>query len=128
MLYDEFIQGTGCKANAHNFKVYQDLEVMYMNSDLSKEDIYKYGKKLVDNSKSADQIAFENKIKEEIAAYRKEIKRLKEDIAFWKASLENEDNSSDEWYVDWAKAQIKYAKTELKHHRFHVRELRYILE
>ena len=50
MLYSEFIEGTGCQDNRHNFKVFQDLEVMYMNSNLTKEQIYEYGKKLVDNT------------------------------------------------------------------------------
>ena len=49
MLYSEFIEGTGCQDNHHNFKVFQDLEVLYMNSDISKEHIYEYGKKLVRN-------------------------------------------------------------------------------
>lgn len=49
MLYSEFVEGTGCKENMHNFKVYRDLEVMYINSNLTKEQIYEYGKKLVDN-------------------------------------------------------------------------------
>lgn len=49
MLYSEFVEGTGCKENMHNFKVYEDLEVMYDNSNLTKEQIYEYGKKLVDN-------------------------------------------------------------------------------
>ena len=49
MLFSEFVEGTGCKENMYNFKVYSDLEVMYDNSDLTKEQIYEYGKKLVDN-------------------------------------------------------------------------------
>lgn len=49
MLFSEFIEGTGCKATRHNFKVYEDLEVMYNNSCITKEQIYEYGKKLVDN-------------------------------------------------------------------------------
>lgn len=27
MMYSEFIEGTGCKDNAHNYKVFCDLEV-----------------------------------------------------------------------------------------------------
>lgn len=50
MLFSEFIEGTGCKGTRHNFKVYQDLQVMYINTDLTKEQIYEYGKKLVDNN------------------------------------------------------------------------------
>ena len=49
MLFSEFVENVGCKENAHNFKVYQDLEIMYMNSDISKEAVYEYGKKLVNN-------------------------------------------------------------------------------
>lgn len=49
MLYSEFIAGTDCKDNTHNFNVYKRLEVMYMNSDITKEEIFEYGKKLVDN-------------------------------------------------------------------------------
>lgn len=49
MLYSEFIAGTGCKNTSHNFRVYKDLEIMYDNSGITKEQIYEYGKKLVDN-------------------------------------------------------------------------------
>ena len=59
MMYCEFVAGTGCKDTPHNYKVFEDLEVMYMNSDLSKEQIYEYGKKLVDNSKTEKELAFE---------------------------------------------------------------------
>ena len=58
MLYGEFIEGTGCKDNEHNYKVYCDLEIMCMNSDMSKAEIYEYGKKLVDNSKSEKRAGF----------------------------------------------------------------------
>lgn len=51
MMYSEFIEGTGCRQNEHNYKVFQNLEAMYINTDMSKEEIYEYGKKLVDNSK-----------------------------------------------------------------------------
>lgn len=49
MLFSEFVENVGCKESAHNFKVYKDLEVMYNNSDLTKDQIYEYGKKLVNN-------------------------------------------------------------------------------
>lgn len=74
MLYSEFIEGTGCKQSDYNYKVYRDLEIMYMNSDLSKQEIYEYGKKLVDNSKSPEQIAYENNLKAQIADLKEQLK------------------------------------------------------
>ena len=73
MLYDEFITGTGCKDNEHNYQVYRNLEIMYMNSEMTKAQIYEYGKKLVDNSKSEKQIQIENEIKSEIESLKSEI-------------------------------------------------------
>lgn len=59
MLYSEFIEGTGCKDTKNNYQVYKNLEIMYMNSNMSKSDIYEYGKKLVDNSKTDEEIKLE---------------------------------------------------------------------
>ena len=91
-MYNEFINGTGCKENDHNYKVYKDLEILYMNSDLTKEEIYEYGKKLVDNSKSKAEIEFEEGIKAEIElekSFRDDNKRImvdfKESADFWKS-------------------------------------------
>lgn len=80
MLYSEFVTGTGCKDNEHNYKVYKDLEIMYMNSDMSKAEVYEYGKKLVDNSKSKEQIEFEEQIKAEIEDYKRQLAWYKEDV------------------------------------------------
>lgn len=49
MLFSEFVEGTGCKSTNYNFKVYKDLEIMYNNSELTREKIYEYGRKLVNN-------------------------------------------------------------------------------
>lgn len=82
MLYSEFIEGTGCKDNEKNYKVYKDLEIMYMNSNMSKSDIYEYGKKLVDNSKTEKELQLEQEIKEQVAEYKKYIKANKEWIDY----------------------------------------------
>jgi hypothetical protein len=74
MLYSEFIEGTGCKDSEHNYKVYKDLEIMYMNSDMTKAEIYEYGKKLVDNSKSEEQLKLEAEIKAEIKELKEQLK------------------------------------------------------
>ena len=73
MLYSEFINGTGCKDNDHNYEVFKNLEVMYMNTDMTKDQIYEYGKKLVDNTKSEKEIAFEKEIKEQIESEKKRL-------------------------------------------------------
>ena len=97
MMYNEFVNGTGCKENEYNYKVYENLEILYMNSDMSKEEIYEYGKKLVDNSKSEVEIEAENKIKEEIAYYKDRLEAAKkwrneyrENYEFWKAENDKE--------------------------------------
>ena len=83
MLYSEFIQGTGCKDNEKNYKVYKDLEIMYMNSNMSKAEIYKYGKKLVDNSKTEKELQIEAEIKEQIAGYKAMIADNKKWIEYY---------------------------------------------
>ena len=79
MLYSEFVEGTGCRQNDHNYQVYKNLEIMYMNSDMSKQEIYEYGKKLVDNSKTEDELVLEAKTKEAIRDYKLQIEQLKRD-------------------------------------------------
>lgn len=80
MLYSEFVEGTGCRENDHNYKVYKDLEVMYMNSDMSKQEIYEYGKKLVDNSKSPEQLTLEEEVKAEMASLREELRKYRAEV------------------------------------------------
>lgn len=84
MLYSEFIEGTGCRDKECNYKIYKDLEVLYMNSDISKEKIYEYGKKLVDNSKSDEEIKAEQELKEKIAEVKKEIKEYNDNIKYYR--------------------------------------------
>lgn len=121
MLYDEFLTGTGCRDNAKNFEVYKDLEILYMNSDISKEKIYEYGKKLVDNSLSEEQIAWNYNIDTQI-------NELKEALGYWKGDIERyeqvlatEDN--EEWRAYW-KRELKYAKGQAKSIRWNIRQLK----
>ena len=85
MLWSEFVEGTGCKDNEKNYKVYNDLEVMYMNSDLTKDEIYEYGKKLIDNTvvKTEEQLKIEAEVNEEIEQCKRMIETYKKDIE-WK--------------------------------------------
>ena len=77
MLYSEFVAGTGCRETDHNYKVYKELEIIYMNTDCTKEHIYEMGKKLVDNSKSEAELKLEAEIKEEIEQHKAEIEKYK---------------------------------------------------
>lgn len=125
MMYSEFIQGTGCKDNEHNFEVFQNLEVMYMNSDMSKEEIYEYGKKLVDNSKSEAELRLEAEIKEEIQHCNHMIELYKSDIA-WKEQCIKEWSDDKEW-VKNLKAEVKNYKTQIKTQRNKIASLKWVL-
>lgn len=124
MLYSEFVENTGCKDNEHNYKVYRDLEIMYMNSDLSKDVIYEYGKKLVDNSKSAEEIALEQEINAEIAQYKECIANNKLDIQRYEEYLQTEDDAH--WKKVW-KASIKALKEQNKEYRNKIAGLKWVL-
>lgn len=111
MLYSEFIEGTGCKDNETNYRVYKDLEVMYMNSDMSKAEIYEYGKKLVDNSKSAAEIEAEEKLNEEIKERKEAIKERKES----NVRYDREINSYRDWMArEQDEDTIEYCKSNIK--------------
>ena len=126
MLYDEFVRGTGCKENEHNYKVYKNLEVMYMNSDMTKEEIYEYGKKLVDNSKSEEEMKFEAEIKAEIESHKRQIEIYKNDIEWKNQLIEASDPWDKEWIKD-CKNSIKYYKDQIKYQRNAINELKWVL-
>lgn len=99
MLYDEFLVGTGCRDTEYNFQVYKDLEILYMNSDKSKEEIYEYGKKLVDNSLTEKQIAWNAEIDADIARQKEYLDSLKGDLTYY-----------TEAYEYWKVSDMEYAK------------------
>lgn len=100
MLFSEFQQGTGCKDNAYNHQIYERLELMYMADDaITKEEIYEYGKKLVDNSKSEEEIKLEKRINEEISHYKAQMKKMQSLAESYDALLEKESNFV--WKTIW---------------------------
>lgn len=120
MMYSEFVAGTGCKDNAHNYKVFQNLEAMYMNTDMSKAEIYEYGKKLVDNSKSEAELKAEvaikakvDEIKAEIEVHKREIAFWKENVDFWKENGDKAQAQSDKRMLDYHRAELKAARNQL---------------
>ena len=128
MLYNEFIQGTGCRATEKNYKVYKELEIIYMNTDCTKEHIYEMGKKLVDNSKTEKELELERQIKDEIETNKRQIEIYKGEIE-WKESLIdiNPMTQTDiEWNKD-CKRMIKYYKEQIKFHRNKINALKWVL-
>lgn len=125
MLYNEFIEGTGCKDNEHNYNVYKELEIIYMNSDCTKAHIYEMGKKLVDNSKSEAELKIEAEVKAEIAELKELIERRKKDISRMEMYLRECDNTEAE--IKWLKGDIKTYKENIKHYKNRISELKWVL-
>lgn len=126
-MYSEFVAGTGCKENQHNYEVFKNLEVMYMNTEMSKAEIYEYGKKLVDNSKSPEEIALETEIKNEIEHWKNEIERYNREIAWAKGILEKckaQDNKELAWF---RKNDIKFYTEQKKEARNKIAALKWVL-
>ena len=126
MMYSEFVAGTGCKDNAHNYEVFKNLEVMYMNTEMSKADIYEYGKKLVDNSKSEEQLKIEAEVKAEIELLQKEFESNKwwlevyeNDMKFWE--------TLDKEMYEMSKRSAKYYKEDNKRIRNRIAALKWVL-
>lgn len=123
MLYDEFLVGTGCRDNADNYKVYKDLEILYMNSELSKAEIYAYGKKLVNNALTESQVAWNKdidrqiaNIQEQVDYYLGEAKYYENVIAMWLGV--------DEDCVKSGKYQLKRVKREARYYKNKIKELK----
>lgn len=108
MMYSEFVTGTGCKENEHNYNVFKELEIIYMNTNCSKEHIYEMGKKLVDNSKSPERIELEEKIKAEIAEIKDEIEALKKNAESFRYAWKTETDPI------WIKDDIALLKARIK--------------
>ena len=125
MLYSEFIEGTNCKDNDHNYQVYKNLEVMYMNSDMSKAEIYEYGKKLVDNSKSAAEIEAEEAAKAEIETCKRQIEIYKKEIE-WKETCIREWSDDKEWTKE-LRRNIKSYKEIIRQQRNRIQSLKWII-
>ena len=126
MLYSEFVEGTGCRENDHNYQVYKNLEVMYMNSNMSKQEIYEYGKKLVDNSDTPEQIAFKKQINTEIDEHKRQIRYYQQDIDFQRYFLTHGVDESVEC-VKERKASIRRYKNLIKQERNMIAGLKWVL-
>lgn len=123
MLYSEFVEGTGCRDNEHNFNVYKRLEIVYMNDDsMSKEEVYEWGKKLINNDLTEKQKEMNRLLEEEIEFYKNQYESYRSQVATYKeyakTSVLSEDrkywNGQAKWYADMAAE----AKVEIKKRKF----------
>lgn len=122
MLYSEFAEGTGCRDNEYNHEIYRRLELMYMADDsISKQDIYEYGKKLVDNSKTPEELELEKSIKCEIEGYKLQIAQLQKDIEIYKNALQYE---SDPYYKRTWKDTIRSLKSDIWKAKYQIKALK----
>ena len=123
MLYDEFLTGTGCRDNEKNYRVYKDLEILYMNSDLTKEKIYEYGKKLVDNSLSDAQVFWNLQIDKKIAEAQEQVNYYLGEADYYKKAIEMW-TGYDEDAVKSGKYQLKRVKREARYYKNKIKELK----
>lgn len=130
MTYSEFAENVKCRDNEHNHKVFRDLEILYMNSDLSKEEIYEYGCKLVDNSKTAEELEFERNVNNQIDDLKAQLKIIlaeeKRYLLFYEADKE-ELGLSPRAY-NWWKEQAKWQKELARQIRNEIRGLQWVLQ
>lgn len=117
MLYSEFIEGTECKQSQFNYEVYEKLNALYMAYDnLTKEDIYAVGKRMVDNTPSEEVLEIVKTMERDIDLYSSLLKYTDEEIAYCK----NVDPIG-------LKARIKDLRNESKLYRRRINACKFVL-
>lgn len=113
MLYNEFLQGTGCKDTPYNFDVYKALEALYMANDaMTKEAVYKAGKNLVDNSETPKERETRQKLTKEAETLKQDIEYFEAYITMYKGFIETMgDIDGAEAVKEW-KREIKWRQEE----------------
>ena len=128
MMYSELVAGTGCKQTEKNYEIFKELEIIYMNSNCTKEHIYEMGRKLVDNSKSEKEIEFEKRIMEKIKAHKETMERYKGYIETDKETLEYSKMVDNKELTNKKKSDIRYWQKQVKYHKAQIAALKWVLE
>lgn len=116
MLYSEFVENVGCRDNKHNYTLYRRLELIYMNDDtITKPEIYEMGRKLMDNSKTEEELELESKIKAEIEVYKHLITEHKQVI------------DNERYFANPNKEYIKYCKSQISYYRHKIAGCKWVL-
>lgn len=127
MLFQEFVEGTGCRETEKNYKIYKELEIIYMNTDCSKEHIYEMGRKLVDNSKTEKELRIEAVVKSQIGHHENEIAKYKEWIEDAETKLIYWKEDGDKDMIKCYRDNIKFFKNNIKWERNRINELKWVL-
>lgn len=128
MLWNEFVEGTNCRDNEYNFKVYKDLEVLYMNYDaMTKEEVYKLGKKLVDNSPSEEELRVIREVTAEIDDCEGRIEDLQEAIRMREEVAEVWKEKGDPELVKELLRDVKYWKESIRELKAEIKRLKLII-
>lgn len=127
MMYSEFVENTGCKQNAHNYEVFKNLEAMYMNTEMSKQEVYEYGKKLVNNGKSEEELRIESQVKEEITYWENQIESYNREIAWAKAILQECKEQGNDDLAYFRKNDIRFYTEQKKEARGKIAALKWVL-
>ena len=120
MMYSEFVEGTGCRDNEYNHMVFRRLEIVYMNDDsMTKEEVYEWGKKLVDNSLTEEQKQYNASIKADIEERKTALADTKETLDRYKNYARLSGSSEDRKYwneeVKFQQQSIRNLKQEIRY-------------
>ncbi len=113
MLYSEFLEGTKSSASEYNYKVFENLNNIYMeNEEITKSEIYEIGKKLVrepELSKTTIEL---------IANAQNEIKQSESSITYYKDRIE-----TMKLYIEISTPEeIKAYKQSIKNYKEQIRK------
>lgn len=119
MIYDEFLKGTNSRDNEQNRAVFAALEKVYMTFDnITKEQIYKAGRQLVDNSKTAAEIEFEREIDAKVKVLEFDLINVNSNYTQYTAFAESstEKGEKDYWLnaAKWEKERARRIKAEIR--------------
>lgn len=128
MMFSEFQANTGCRDNEANHILFRRLELIYMQDEqITKEEIYDMGRKLMDNTPTQAEIELRERITAEIesrkmtiAAYRNEIKYHEDMRDLWK--------DSDKEYARIQSKDIRNLKDLIRQERQIIAGLKWVIE
>ena len=95
MLYSEFLEKTNCLDNQFNMNIYEKLNDLYMITGISKQDLFEFGKKLVNNGTEEDlKIIQRKKLEEQLTVVQNGIEHFKKRAIFYRDVVHDNEESS----------------------------------
>lgn len=119
MLYSEFLEGTKARDNEHNYHVYKTLEGLYMDSNASKEEVYKAAKPFLNNEDTEEQKAFKAELNRQMAT-------AEDNIRFYQTRIEVETNYIN--CLSLSKKEIEASKATIRSYKAQIRAEKRVIE